>query len=175
MYLSILRGINVSGKNSIKMDALKKMYEGLGFTDVITYIQSGNVIFNAKSAINLNKIIETKIKVSFDYDVPVIILTKAELSAIVNNNPFVKQQQVEADKLHITFLAEAFDYEKVNAINSLKFLPDEFFVRDKVVYVHCPSGYGATKLNNNFFEKKFKATATTRNWKTVNELLKLIQ
>jgi uncharacterized protein (DUF1697 family) len=174
IYLSILRGINVSGKNSIKMDALKKMYESLGFTGVITYIQSGNVIFESKSTKGLDKIIEGKIKSEFDYDVLVIVLTYADLKNTIDSNPFVKRTNIESDKLHVTFLTEIPSNEDIKNIASINYTPDEFNIVDKAIYLHCPNGYGNTKLNNTFFEKKLKVKASTRNWKTTNELLKLM-
>ena len=91
-YISILRGINVSGKKLIKMDALKAMYEQLGFQNAITYVQSGNVVFSSEieDSKELEQLIKTKIKEVFDFEVPIIVLTKDELAEIVANNPFSK-------------------------------------------------------------------------------------
>lgn len=172
-YIAILRGINVSGKNKILMLDLKAIFESMDFKNVKTYIQSGNVIFDAKSAKNLSDLIKDKINQKYSFNVPVIIRTVAEIDAILIQNPFLKQKNIELDKLHITFLAEQPTKENLDKINALQFEKDEFKVIGNEVYLHCPNGYGNTKLSNTFFENKLKVTATTRNWKTVNEILKL--
>jgi uncharacterized protein (DUF1697 family) len=173
-YLSILRGINVSGQKMIKMDALKKMYESAGFTNVRTYIQSGNVVFESKTQKNLASLIGKKIKETFGFDVPVIIRTQKEMKAIVEQNPFLKDKNMELDKLHVTYLSETPSTENLAKISAYNSASDLFIIKDKEVYLHCPKGYGNTKLNNTFFESKLKITATTRNWKTTNELLRIM-
>lgn len=173
--LSILRGINVSGQKKIKMTDLKSMYESLGFKNVTTYIQSGNVVFDCKSADGLVEQIEKAILKTFAFEVPVIIRTKKEIQSIVKNNPFLKKSNIEVDKLHITYLSEVPTTENLSAIQVLDFEPDLFTVKNKEVYVYCPNGYGKTKLTNTFFEKKLKEKATTRNWKTCNQLLYILE
>lgn len=174
-YISIHRGINVSGHKLIKMDALKKMYEKLNFENIQTYIQSGNVIFSAnnKDTKELEKIISSKIEKEFGFDVPVIVISVKTLETIIGNNPFTKDNQKDIAFLHITFLAEiptGFDKE---SIIEKKDPDEEIAFTSNAVYLYCPNGYGKTKLNNNFLENKLKVRATTRNWKTTNELLKL--
>jgi uncharacterized protein (DUF1697 family) len=173
-YLSILRGINVSGQKMIKMDALKALYESIGFKNITTYIQSGNVVFESKPLKNMDQIIKQKIAEKFGFEVPVIILTKEDIQSVIENNPFLKEKNIELDKLHITYLAETPTTENLSKINEYNYAPDVFIVKNKAVYLHCPKGYGNTKLNNTFFENKLKVTATTRNWKTSNELLKIL-
>jgi len=176
-YISILRGINVSGSKMIKMDALRKMYESLKFKNVATYIQSGNVIFesNSTSPGELQKLIEKKILKVFGFEVPVIVIDKKEVAAVIKNSPFVKRKNIDVTKLHVTFLSEEPEQANIEKIEIAKYLPDEFIISGKAIYLHCPNGYGNTKLNNNFFENKLKVSATTRNWKTVNELLRLAE
>lgn len=176
-YVAILRGINVSGRNLIKMTELKKMFEDLHFENVKTYIQSGNVAFSTKPENDkaLQERIHNAIQKTFSFDVPVIVLDEMELTRIQQHNPFLKNRSEDVLKLHVTFLGE--EPEKV-LVDKLKetgqFLPDEWSVEGKAIYLFCPTGYGNTKLNNNFFEKKLKVTATTRNWKTVNELVRMV-
>ncbi|MCC6447212.1 MAG: DUF1697 domain-containing protein [Chitinophagaceae bacterium] len=174
-YISILRGINVSGQKLIKMDALKKMYEKLNFENIQTYIQSSNVIFstNNTNTKELEKIISSKIETTFGYDVPVIVISVNTLKTIIENNPFAKDSQKDKTYLHITFLAEIpIEFNKESIIE--KKCPDEEIVfTSNAIYLYCPNGYGKTKLNNQFLEKKLKVKATTRNWKKSTELLKL--
>ena len=97
-FISILRGINVSGQKKIRMADLKKLYESLGFSDVKTYIQSGNVIFKSDSKssdIELAKKIEKAISAKYHFEVPVIIRASAELKNIISQNPFVKEKNID--------------------------------------------------------------------------------
>ena len=174
-YISILRGINVSGQKIIKMDALQKMYENLGFQSVKTYIQSGNVIFKSKDS-KIDGVVQTisrQIKKDFGFDVPVIVLTIDKLKKIIKNSPFSKDLRKDASFLHVTFLSskpKSFEREVIETKRSNK---EEISFSDDAVYLYCPDGYGISKLSNSFLETKLKVGATTRNWKTTNELLKI--
>ncbi len=174
-YISILRGINVSGQKKIKMADLKSLYENMGFQDVQTYIQSGNVIFktNITKKNEIRQKIQLKIKEHYNFSVPVLILNIGELNAVFLNNPFLNKRKEDISKLHVTFLDEKPKVELVREIENLQSASDEFIVSEKTIYVFCPNGYGRTKLNNTFFEKKLKTTATTRNWKTICKLVEL--
>jgi uncharacterized protein (DUF1697 family) len=174
-YISILRGINVSGQRLIKMKALQELYAGMGFANVRTYIQSGNVIFETKPTepAKLAASISSAILKVFGFEVPVIVLDREALTAVSGSNNFILCANREIDKLHVTFLATEPEPSLKQVILSSEYLPDEFYIENKAVYLYCPNGYGNTKLNNNFFEKKLRVQATTRNWKTVLELVKL--
>ena len=175
-FISILRGINVGSHNKIKMPELKSLYEELKCKDVITYIQSGNVICNIANNITdqqLSKKIEKKILEKFGYKVPVITRTVAEMEGVLLANPFIKQSGIDIEKLHVTFLADVPSQPAVDNIKKFDYPPDKFIIIDKEAYLYCPVNYGNTKLSNTFFENKLKATATTRNWRTVNALVKL--
>ncbi|HEY6976364.1 MAG TPA: DUF1697 domain-containing protein [Chitinophagaceae bacterium] len=177
-YISILRGINVSGQKLIKMDALRKSYEKLGFHNVSTYVQSGNVIFMGKDGFELNKLgqkISRQIEKDFGFDVPVIVLSIDKLKQIIDNNPFLKDPGKEQTFLHVTFLSSKPDKYDYKTIEEKKQNGEEVFFADNAVYLYCPNGYGNTKLSNSFLETKLKVGATTRNWKTTNELLKMAQ
>jgi len=175
-FISILRGINVSGQKKILMADLKKLYESLEFSEVQTYIQSGNVVFKSDSKISdiqLARKIEKAISAKYKFEVPVIIRTKEELEKILSQNPFTKEKSIDLKKLHVTFLSETPDREKVVQIEEVDFSPDQFIIKGKEIYLHIPNSYGETKLSNKFFENKLKVSATTRNWNTVNKLLEL--
>ena len=176
-YISILRGINVSGQKLIKMDALRKLYENLGFGQVTTYVQSGNIIFTSSNADTreLERQISLQIEKETGWKVPVIVLTFNKLKQIIDNNPFTKAPNNNPAFMHITFLWSApFPYDSVS-IENKKQPEEKIAFSDDAVYLYCPDGYGKTKLTNNFFEAKLKINATTRNWKTTNELLKIAQ
>ncbi len=175
IFLSILRGINLGGHKKILMADLKTLYEELGFTNVITYIQSGNVVFENPQNINMVQAIGQKIFEKYGFEVPIIIRTLDELGALIDKNPFLKEENIQIDKLHITFLADLPQAILLDKVQTLTYPPDRFIILEKEAYIYCPDGYGNTKLNNSFFESKLKVTATTRNWKTVNELFKIMQ
>jgi uncharacterized protein (DUF1697 family) len=177
IYISILRGINVSGHKLIKMETLQKLYESLGFQNVTTYKQSGNVVFTAsESGINkLEQIISKQIEKDFEVIVPVIVLTMDKLKEIVDNNPFLKDSSKDPNFLHTTFfVSKPVNYNQ-NDIANKRQNGEEIVFSENVVYLYCPNGYGRTKLTNNFLETKLKVSATTRNWKTTSELLTIAQ
>ena len=174
--ISILRGINVSGQKKILMADLKTLYENLGFKNVTTYIQSGNVIFtSAKKLSNteLAAVIEKAIKKQYGFDVPVITKTVDEWNKIIAANPFVKKKGIDLDRLYVTFLSQPPEEENIKKAESFAYPPDEFIITDLAIYMYVPVSYGNSKLSNNFFETKLKVTATTRNWKTVLTLAEL--
>lgn len=171
----MLRGINVGGHKKIKMEVLKQLYLELGYTNVQTYIQSGNVIFKTKDtdSANLEKRISKQILKVTGFEVPVLVLKLEELKRTIANNPFTLDSTKDAASFHVTFLSATPDAISVEKLESAYYGGDQFELQDKIIYVYCPTGYGSTKLTNTFFENKLKVTATCRNWKTVNELVRL--
>jgi uncharacterized protein (DUF1697 family) len=176
-YVSVLRGINVSGHHMIKMDALKRLYTGSGFADVQTYIQSGNVVFRSKAheCSRLANMIAEKILEEFGYHVPVMVLELEELKKIAKGNPYARDKSKDPSFFHISFLSADPGKASIGKIEGSLYLPDEFFWKGRAIYLYIPGGYGRTKLNNGFFESKLKLTSTTRNWKTVNELISMAE
>jgi uncharacterized protein (DUF1697 family) len=175
IYLSLLRGINLGSHHKIRMADLKKLYEKLNYTHVHTYIQSGNVLFESSDANHIASSIEKEIQKTYGFDVPVIVKTAVELKKAVASNPFLQEKNIDQDKLHLTFLEEAPRADVLQAIDPTLSRVDRLIVKKDIVYLYCPGGYGNTKWSNAFLEKKLKIKATTRNWKTCNELIKLIE
>lgn len=176
-YISILRGINVSGQKSIKMDALKETYASLDFSNVKNYLQSGNIIFSAMETETgqLAEKISLQIEKDFGFQVPILVMTKEELQKIIDENPFAKDSKKDLAALYVTFLASSpreFDRQDIEKVARED---EEIYFGSDAVYLFCPNGYGRTKLNNTFLERKLKLTATTRNWKTTNKLLQLAE
>jgi uncharacterized protein (DUF1697 family) len=171
-YVAMLRGINVSGSKPVKMEALRALFEALGFKNIRTYVQSGNVVFEAKerAAAPLGPKIVARIKRDFGFDVPVLVLGAAELARVVEENPFLKQRGVDPTKLHVTFLAAAPAAAGLKKMEGVTSGRDAFRCLGTTIYLVCPDGYGNTKLSNNTFERALAAPATTRNWKTVTTL-----
>ena len=176
-YITILRGINVSGHKLIKMDALRTLFEEMGFKNIRTYIQSGNVVFQSKKAKlqDLEKKIARGILETFGFEVPVLVKEADELIAVLKNNVFINKRKEDITKLHVTFLSAEPEQAAIAKIKEGNYAADEFIVQGKHVYLFCPDGYGNTKLSNTFFENKLKVTATTRNWKTLCELVDMAE
>lgn len=175
-YLSLLRGINVSGQKKVPMADLRALYETLKFENVSTYIQSGNVVFQSKEKIEkLSPKIEKAIQEKFHFEVPVIHKIATDLEKVLKENPFLKEKDLQENKLYVAFLYDEPSKDLVEKIQTYQTPADRFAIIGTNVYLYCPNGYGNTKLNNNFFENKLKVKATTRNWRSVNELLKIMQ
>jgi len=169
-YIAFLRGINVSGQKKINMLDLKKMCEALSFTNVLTYIQSGNVVFkSSEEEAAINAKIETAIVENYAFEVPVISRTLADLEKCLASNAFADR---ETKNLYFTCLAEEPTPEKVAAILKKSFFSDVFQIVGKDIYLFVEA-YGKTKLSNLFFENELKINATTRNWNTMHEVLLL--
>ena len=171
-YIAILRGINVGGRRKILMVDLKKLFQELGFTNIQTYIQSGNVVFETSSSddnATLSNKIEQIISKTYGFEVPVILRTANEIEQAISNNPFFKNK-TEVEGLFLTFLKSIPSAVELENIKSFDFSPDKFEIVGKDIFGFCFGKYHKTKLSNQFFESKLKVSATTRNWKTVINL-----
>jgi uncharacterized protein (DUF1697 family) len=174
-YITMLRGINVGGQKKLRMAILREIYQSAGFWNIRTYLQSGNVVFETTEG-NLSKltsVIETLIQQTCGYQVEVFIRNPSEFKRILLNNPFLNDQNVEKNKLHVTFLYQipsAAAWEKLIIPSGI---PDEFEQGNQEIYLYCPNGYGRTKISNSFFERKLGVATTTRNWNTVQALYRL--
>ena len=175
-YVTILRGINVSGQNKIRMADLSLLYESLGFTNVRTYIQSGNIVFESVPGKpdKLVHDIERAIRNKYGFEVPVLVRTGAEMQSAIKANPFLKEKGIDVTSLHLTFLERAPEKSVVQKFDPGPLGHDRYSIRDANVYLYCPDGYGKTRLSNTFLEKRLGVRATTRNWKTVNVLNDLL-
>ncbi|WP_041649705.1 DUF1697 domain-containing protein [Marivirga tractuosa] len=173
--IAILRGINVGGKRKILMADLKTLMQNLGYENIQTYIQSGNLIFEAgerQQNDQLAENIESAILKQFDFQVPVIVLSKNEIESAIANNPFYTAD-ADINKLHLTFLNKIPEQDKQEQLETVNYKPDQFKIMGKNVFIYCEGSYHKSKLTNAFFEKKLKVKATTRNWKTVLKLWEL--
>lgn len=174
-YVALLRGVNVSGRNKVAMADLRQLFEALPAGAVSTYVQSGNVVFarpGRQPESELPATIESRIQDTFGIPVSVLLRTTEEMTKIVRANPLLGGGRDES-KLHVTFLARAPESKRVERLDPEAGGDEEFQLRGREVYVHTPSGYGRSKLNNAFFERKLGVAATTRNWKTVSTLAHL--
>ncbi|MDX2053360.1 MAG: DUF1697 domain-containing protein [Polyangiaceae bacterium] len=174
-HLALLRGINVGGKNTLPMEALREVFAQTGCTKVSTYIQSGNVVFMAPTARlkNLSAELSSKIRSKFGFEVPIILRSASELHAACRQNPFLKAGMPEA-ALHLMCLKDAPTSTAVAQLDVNRSPGDAFVVKGRDIYLHCPSGLARTKLTNAYFDKALKTTSTVRNWRTVLKLGELL-
>jgi uncharacterized protein (DUF1697 family) len=172
-FIALLRGINVGGQKIIKMADLKRMFEAAGFHNVVTYIQSGNVVFDAPhpDADLLRREIETMLKSHLSYDVPTLVRRQADFHQTIARNPYHTITEGDVRKVSVTMLEGE---PLAAAVASLPTASgtDELQVVGRDVYI-LHMAYGDTKLNNNFIEKKLGTWATTRNWATICKLAEL--
>ena len=175
-YISMLRGINVSGQKKIRMIALKSLYEAMSFANVQTYLQSGNVVFDTdvQDRSKLTAVIEKQIKLSFGHAVSVFLREGADLRRIIEHNPFLEKKNEDPAHLYVTFLYTKPNEATLRQLAAPENETGEFIVGEREIFLFCPDGYGRTKLSNNFFERQLNMPATTRNWRTVNALYDMV-
>lgn len=174
VYVALLRGINVGGKNRLPMKDLVAMLDDAGCHDVRTYIQSGNVVFRATEAraSRIPGVIAKAVSDRLGFRAPIVMRTAGELRAVARGNPFVRAG-ADAESLHVMFLADLPLPAKVAALDPRRSPPDEFEVRRREIYLHCPNGVARTRLTNEYFDTKLATTSTMRKWRTVLTLVEM--
>ncbi|ASZ12345.1 DUF1697 domain-containing protein [Chitinophaga pendula] len=173
-YIAFLRGINVSGQKLIRMEHLRTVFTDMKFRHVQTYIQSGNVIFDATTATTpeaLQQKIEKQLLQTYGFEVTTIVRTLSQIQEIVANNPFAAQMGEEHTMLYVAILPVIPDTTLVNTLVALSTPLDTYHVRDREVYVFCRKNIGKNLFSTMLIEKKLKLPATVRNWATMNKLL----
>lgn len=171
-YIALLRGINVGGHKIIQMEQLRKSCAALGLENVQTYVQSGNVVFQARkqSATALSEKLQEKILRDFGFSAGVIVRTADEISRAIRANPFLKKKGIDPARLYVTFLSGVPATAALRALEKFSSPPDEFRCLGQEIFLYLPNGSARTKLSINTFEKILAVRATTRNWNTVNKL-----
>jgi uncharacterized protein (DUF1697 family) len=173
-YVALLRAINVGGHAPVKMAALKESFAALGYDPVATHLQSGNVVFGAEGeTAALRLAIEKRLLRDFELSIAVRVLRQDELARVAADHPFAREKDMDRTKLHVTFLFGAPDRAGLAKLEAAPKAKDRCAVRGTVVYLHCPEGYGRSKLANPNLERLLGVPATTRNWNTVSELVRL--
>lgn len=174
--ISMLRGVNLGPHRRLKMDALRAVYESLGFEDPRTYAQSGNVVFLTKERelTPLVKRIEDGIEKKFGFQSDVILRTTAEMKAVVAKNPLTKAE-FEPGKFLVTFLRGKPTKAARDAVLALKANPEKLWLEDRELYVYFRDGQGKSKLPTAAIGKMLQVTGTARNWNTVTSLLAIAE
>ncbi|MGO3107550.1 MAG: DUF1697 domain-containing protein [Sphingobacterium sp.] len=171
-YVVLLRAVNVSGKNVIRMKDLREAILLAGYTNVCTYIQSGNIVLNAASTpIEVEKKIRQIIKETFGLEIKVFAKSNKDLKSILKDIP--PRPPIEANRLFITVLDKTPSKELVTLLSEREFSPEWYFIKNKILYFYLPNGVSKAKLSNAFFERTLQVNATGRNLNTINALIQL--
>ncbi len=154
-YIALLRGINVSGKKKLLMKDLKMLFEQLGYKEVVTYIQSGNIVFKNRktAAYHLEKEIHSAIADRFGYDVSVLVKTSKQIESILHSNPYNSPALLEGNNLYYVLLKELPEEENIKTFKKEIYENEECVVAGDCAYLVCFKGMGKAKLNNNLLEK----------------------
>jgi uncharacterized protein (DUF1697 family) len=175
-YLALFRGVNVGGNNKLPMKEVPAIFTECGCRDVRTYIQSGNVIFNAPArvAAQAPAAVMRKVHDRFGFEAPIIMRTFEELGAVLLANPFL-DKGVADNRLLVTFLADLPDAAGVLQLDPNRSPGDAFAIVGRELYLHFSEGMARTKLTSQYFDSRLKTIGTARNWRTVQQLHALMK
>jgi uncharacterized protein (DUF1697 family) len=173
-HVALMRGINLAGKNRLSMKDLSALFTDAGCTDVRTYVQSGNVVFQAgpEVARRIPSLIEKAILDRSGLRVPVVTRTATELRKAAKSNPYLAREK-DTSSLHVAFLATRPTAAQIKSLDPDRSPGDEFIVRGREVYLRLPNGVGRTKVSNAYLDSKLGTTSTLRNWRTVLKLIEM--
>ena len=172
-YVALFRGVNVGGKNKLPMKELAEMFTEAGCAGVRTFIQSGNVIFQAEPDLSsqLPRLISQRIEERFGHKPPMILRTSTKLGEAIYGNPFLRANEIA---LYLMFLADEPAPELVEQLDPNRSPKDKFKVRGAHVYMWLKNSVADTKLTNAYFDSKLSTICTGRNWRTVLMLHELM-
>ena len=173
-HVALLRGVNVGGKNKLPMADLRDIFTAAGCAAVQTYIQSGNVVFEAAQdlAERVPEIVTRAIRRQFGYETAVVMRSSEELRRIVASNPF--DTSGDPRFLQVAFLEDTPSAKAVSRLDPQRSPPDAFAVRGRDVYLHYPNGVARSKLTNEYLAAQLQTASTMRNWRTVLKLLEMV-
>jgi uncharacterized protein (DUF1697 family) len=170
--VALLRGINLASRNRVDMAGLRELLGELGYTDVRTYLQSGNAVLTSPaSPQTVAKEIEERLQSRYGKSIRVIIRSRDELADVVRHNPFAGKE-TDGRKLHVNFLSAEPAPKQLKAIDPKEFEPDRFDLRGREIYLWLPNGMQGTRLPQ-MLDKRLDVVSTSRNWNTVTKLLEL--
>ncbi len=172
-YVALLRGINIGPKKRIKMEPLRSLVTNLGFSDVRTLVNSGNVVLTGEGDPDgIARAIEAALRDQHGLDVPVVVRTAAEMQAVVAENPF-PEIAVTPKLLHVSFLASPLPADIIGQLEDLDTGDDRIEARERHVYLHVPNGLSGASPAIQTSDRLFRVTATSRNWNTVLRLTEM--
>jgi uncharacterized protein (DUF1697 family) len=167
--VALLRGINLGATRRVPMADLRALMAELGYEDVRTVLQSGNVVFTGAQA-TAQETLEAALEERYGFRVDVILRTMDELHRVVADEPF-GDEVTNLTRYFIVFLPEAPSAEPLSALEAADFAPDKFAANGREIYAWCPDGMQNSRLMKALARPNLAATATVRNMSTVKKLL----
>jgi uncharacterized protein (DUF1697 family) len=173
-YVALLRGINVTGKNMIKMETLRTTFVSLGFTNVASYINSGNIAFDTTKSAETKLVakIEQAIETEFGLRVSVMVRSQTSIAGVLANNPF-KGQYESHKQMNVLFLCEEIPAEKQGEILAMQTEQERLAIRGREIYLVLFCGFPESLIGRGLIERRLKIPITVRNWRTVEKLTEL--
>ncbi|GHB94968.1 hypothetical protein GCM10010332_21530 [Streptomyces albogriseolus] len=175
-YAALLRGINVGGGKKVPMAELRGLLESLGLRDVRTYLQSGQAAFTAGHGgeESLAADLSGALAGRFGFDVDVIVRDHAYLRGVVEACPF-PAGDLEPKQLHVTYYSAPVTEDRFAEIDRETYLPEDFRLGDRALYLYVPDGLGRSKLAEHLSKPRLArgVVATSRNWNTVRKLAEM--
>ena len=173
-HVALLRGLNVGGKNRLRMTELKALFRSAGCPGARTYIQSGNVVFRIPQARmqHVTDAVRAELARTLGREIPIVLRTGEELARVVDSNPFLAATG-DSRALHVGFLPDVPVENRRSRLDQDRSPPDEFAIRGREIYLCLPNGVARTKLTNTYFDKVLGLPSTFRNWRTVRKLAEM--
>jgi uncharacterized protein (DUF1697 family) len=172
-YIALIRGINVTGNNMLPMKSLTALLGTIGCTNVRTYLQSGNAVFEstAMDRARLAAALTAAVQKAHGFSPRVVLLTAPELRRAARANPF-PQAAADHKVVHLFFLSDRAPRADLKAMTACALAGEAFALKGRVFYLHTPNGFGVSKLSGRV-ERLLGVPATARNWRTVTSLLEM--
>ena len=171
-----MRGINVAGHKSVRMAELRGWVEALGYEEVTTYMQSGNLVFRSgQSATKVRDALRRAVLAESGFDIPVVVRTASQLGAVIDNNPFAKEAADEPKFVHVAFLSGSPSASTLNVLLGIDSGAARCELSGREPYLHFADGAGKTKWLNTVIEKTLGVDSTSRNWNSVLKLAGMLK
>jgi uncharacterized protein (DUF1697 family) len=171
--VALLRGINLGARNRVAMADLRELVQGLGYEDVKTLLQSGNVAYTTgEAAATAGRKIADAVRSELGVDAGVVVRTKPQLAAVLKRDA-LGDVATDPKRYLVMFLADKAPAKALADVDPEAYAPERFAVHGREIYIWYPNGVQRAKLSHAFWEKRIGGTGTARNWSTVEKLLEL--
>lgn len=177
IYVALLRGINVGGRNRVPMKELVQMCEGLGWKEVRTVLQTGNVVFAApegSTAEDLESVLERAINEQFQLSIPVVVRNGAQFGQLLDDSPHAEQAAVDPSRALLYLTKQAIASNAEEKIVSRAKAGEVVTAKDGALWIYFPNGIGTSKLTPAVIDRAVGSPATGRNWKTVRKIMEAV-
>jgi len=174
-YISLLRGINVSGHKIIKMADLRVLLTKNGLEGVKTYIQSGNILFYSElqTKAEISIFIENLLLKEYGWEIPSLILEQKDLEQIILSNPYPNITETSTNKPYVCIPQKTLNKKQMEVLKEINYEGEYITVTEQGIYLYCTKEINKCKLSNNLIEKKLGISCSTRNWRTLLKLQSL--